>query len=179
MTAIAGFVHDGHVYIGGDSAGVGGLHLTVRADSKVFKNGDFLFGFTSSFRMGQLLRYAFVPPTPKEGQEAYAFMVTSFIDAVRSCLKSGGFAERDKEAESGGTFLVGYRGRLFIIYDDYQVGESLDGYDACGCGDSYCKGVLFATANIGMEPTQRLNLALAAAERHSAGVRGPFHLEYI
>ena len=58
MTCIVGLVHEGVVYIGGDSAGVGGMSLTVRADEKVFQNGEFLMGFTTSFRMGQLLRYS-------------------------------------------------------------------------------------------------------------------------
>jgi hypothetical protein len=177
MTAIAGFVDHGHVYIGGDSAGVAGYDLTVRADSKVFRNGEFIFGFTSSFRMGQLLRYAFAPPVQKEGQEIFAFMVNDFIDAVRNCLKAGGFAKKDSEVERGGTFLVGYRGRLFCIDGDYQVGEPVDGYDACGCGDTICRGSLYATQ--GMDPTARMNVALSAAERHSAGVRGPFHIESI
>lgn len=178
MTAIAGFVHENKVYIGGDSAGVGGDYsLTVRSDQKVFKNGNFLFGFTTSFRMGQLLRYSFTPPTPKEGQDVYEYMVTSFVNGLRDCLKTGGFAEREKDAESGGTFLVGYRGRLFKIESDYQVGEPVDGYDACGCGQQIAVGVLFATK--GMLPDERMKLVLEATERHSAGVRGPFHVASI
>ena len=35
MTAIAAIAEDGKVYMGGDSAGVGGLSLTVRKDTKV------------------------------------------------------------------------------------------------------------------------------------------------
>lgn len=175
MTAIAGFVHEGKVWIGGDSAGSGGWDITVRADQKVFRNGEFLFGFTSSFRMGQLLRYSFDPPPQKEGQDIYAFMVTDFINAVRTCLKDGGFAGKEKEAESGGTFLVGYRSRLFCVQDDYQVAENLDGYDGCGCARDIVRGALFATS--GREPTERMTLVLQAAERHSAGVRGPFVME--
>ena len=41
MTCIVGLVHGGKVYMGGDSAGVGGYCLTVRADEKVFRNGEF------------------------------------------------------------------------------------------------------------------------------------------
>jgi hypothetical protein len=37
MTAIVGLVQAGSVYIGGDSAGVSGMSLTVRADAKVFR----------------------------------------------------------------------------------------------------------------------------------------------
>lgn len=177
MTAIAGFTEEGKVYIGGDSAGVAGWSLTVRADEKVFRNGEFVFGFTTSFRMGQLLRYAFHPPTPKEDQDLYRFMVTDFIDAVRSCLKAGGYASKDKESESGGTFLVGFRGKLFSINGDYQVGQSADGYDAVGCGCELSCGAFFAMKDWDMKPRDRVLVALEAAERHSAGVRGPFHIE--
>ena len=53
MTAIAGLVHDGKVYIGGDSAGVAGMDLHLRSDPKVFTVGEFVIGYTTSFRMGR------------------------------------------------------------------------------------------------------------------------------
>ena len=65
MTCIAAIKHEGKVYIGADSAAGKGTYLTLRADEKVFKNGKFGFGFTSSFRMGQLLRYRLSPPEQK------------------------------------------------------------------------------------------------------------------
>lgn len=180
MTCIVGLIHDGTVYIGGDSAGIAGYSLTVRADEKVFANGPFLMGFTTSFRMGQLLRYKLTPPThpyvePGQLMDVPKYMVTCFIDAVRECLKAGGYAEKLNEQESGGKFLVGYSGRLFIIDSDYQVGESLDGYAAVGCGADIALGALHATMTV--EPRTRVMRALAAAERHSAGVRGPFVIE--
>jgi ATP-dependent protease HslVU (ClpYQ) peptidase subunit len=172
MTCIAGLVDGGRVYIGGDSAGTSGWDLTIRADEKVFANGEFLFGFTTSFRMGQLLRYAFIPPIPKEGQDTAQFMVTDFVNAARDCLKAGGFARKHDEQESGGTFLVGFRARLFEIDTDYQVGQPADGYTAIGCGDKQAVGSLFSTR--GASPEDRIRTALSAAERHSAAVRGPF-----
>jgi ATP-dependent protease HslVU (ClpYQ) peptidase subunit len=172
MTAIVGLVHRKTVYIGGDSAGASGWSLTVRADSKVFHNGDYLFGFTTSFRMGQLIRYALEPPRPSGDTDR--FMATTFIDAVRECLKAGGWARKDSEREEGGTFLVGVRGRLFTVYEDYQVAEAADGFAAVGCGDELALGALFATATTRMPPRRRIEVALSAAERFSAGVRGPF-----
>jgi ATP-dependent protease HslVU (ClpYQ) peptidase subunit len=172
MTAIVGLVHNRTVYIGGDSAGASGWSLTVRADAKVFHNNGYLFGFTTSFRMGQLIRYALKPPKPVG--ETDRFMATTFIDAVRECLKEGGWARKDSDREEGGTFLVGVRGRLFTIYDDYQVAEAADGYAAVGCGDELALGALFATSGTRMAPQRRIELALRAAERFSAGVRGPF-----
>jgi hypothetical protein len=143
----------------------------------VFKNGGFLFGFTSSLRMGQLLRYSLQIPNRHPDKDLMAYMATEFVDAVRNCLKTGGFATKNSDAEQGGTFLVGHAGRLFRIEGDYQVGESRGDYDACGCGEFYACGALFA--NTAAAPLERVRQALAAAEAHSAGVRAPFHIESI
>jgi len=175
MTCIVGIADKGHVTIGGDSAGVGGYDLRVRKDPKVFRNGPFLMGYTSSFRMGQLLRFAFTPPEHPKDMDIDRYMMTVWIDAVRECFKAGGYAAKNSDRESGGVFLVGYQGRLFRIDDDFQVGETVDGYDACGCGDSFALGAMHATQ--GYPPLQRVRIALEAAERWSAGVRGPFTID--
>ncbi|GAA2117982.1 hypothetical protein [Actinomadura alba] len=172
MTAIVGLVHGDTVHIGGDSAGVAGWSLTVRADLKVFTNGPYAMGFTDSFRMGQLLRYSLQAPHPEGDLER--FMTTKFVDAVRKCLKHGGWAKKDSDREEGGYFLVGVHGRLFFVESDYQVGEAADGYAAIGCGEEFALGALYATARADMRPKKRLKLALEAAERYSVGVRGPF-----
>lgn len=179
MTVIAAGVHDGQVWMGGDSAGVGGLYLEIRKDPKVFRTGNFLIGFTSSFRMGQVLRFGFTPPAFPEGMDVYEYMVAHFVEAVRTTLKSAGYARTESGEESGGTFLVAYRGRLFKIQDDFQVGESAAPYAAVGCGAEIAEGALYAALNLpGIErnPGAFLDLALRAAEQHSAGVRGPFEV---
>ena len=56
MTCIAGLIEDGNIWIGGDSAAVTHYRMMKRADTKVFINGPFLIGFTSSYRMGQILQ---------------------------------------------------------------------------------------------------------------------------
>lgn len=170
MTAIVGLAHEGRVHLGGDSAGVSGWALTVRSDAKVFRNGPYVIGFTSSFRMGQLLRHAFYPPAPTSHLDR--FMTTAFVDSVRACLKEGGWAKKDSDQEKSGVFLVGVAGRLFTLDDDYQVGEPADGFDSVGCGGQVARGALYASA--ALPPRQRLTMALEAAERFSAGVRGPF-----
>jgi ATP-dependent protease HslVU (ClpYQ) peptidase subunit len=175
MTCIVGMIADGRIYMGGDSAGVSDWSLMIRADRKVFRNGPFLIGFTSSFRMGQLLEHAFSPPARRIEQDVYAYMVTDFIDSVRYCLKNGGFAETNNGVEKGGEFLVGYERRIFYVASDYQVGESVDGMAACGCGREIALGALFATPTV--SPIDRVRIALEAAERLSAGVRAPFHIE--
>jgi ATP-dependent protease HslVU (ClpYQ) peptidase subunit len=172
MTAIAGLVHGGKVYIGGDSAGSDGSLRAVRADTKVFTTGPYVFGFTTSFRMGQLLRWSLRPTAPEGGLER--FLATTFVDEVRQCLKTGGWVGIQNSREEGGTFLLGVQGRLFTVYDDFQVGEAADGYDAVGSGDALALGALYATASMSLEPTERITLALSAAATHNPFVMPPF-----
>ena len=146
----------------------------VRYDRKVFTNGPVAIGFTTSFRMGQLLAHSLSVPEPPADCNLHRWMVTSFVDAVRDCLKAGGYAQKDKEEERGGTFLVGIRGRLFHVSGDYQVGEPAAGFDACGCGFEIARGALAATR--GRPAFDRVTTALRAAEEFSAGVRGPFYI---
>jgi ATP-dependent protease HslVU (ClpYQ) peptidase subunit len=172
MTCIVGIVDGTRVLMGADSAGVGGLDISNRKDVKVFTNGDFVIGCTTSFRMIQLLQYKLNPPKRHPDVDVMRFMVTDFIEAVRELFRAGGFATKEKEAENGGTFLVGHAGRLFRIDSDYQVGERADGFDACGCGESYALGAMACSEQV--PPQERLQLALETAAHFSAGVRGPF-----
>jgi ATP-dependent protease HslVU (ClpYQ) peptidase subunit len=176
MTCIVGFLDKKNkkVVIGADSAGVAGLNITVRKDSKVFTVGDFVIGCTSSFKMIQLLRFSFKPPEVNK-KDIYEYMCTDFITAVRECFKEGGFLQKDTEGdEKGGTFLVGYKDRLFQIEGDFQVGESLNGLNAVGCGEDFALGALYTGLKENLPAKERVLKALEAAAFFSAGVCKPF-----
>lgn len=186
MTCIVGYADGKKVWIGGDSAGVDGRYgLQVRADSKVFVREKkmpgtelsyrMVFGFTSSFRMGQIIRYDMELPTvfpPKDARECEAWMVKEFVPKLRKALSDGGFLQKKNEEENGGTFLCGVNGILFAIQDDFQVGRTTVNYDAVGCGDHLAIGAM--TVSNWSKPADTLTGALSAAEKWSAGVRGPF-----
>ncbi len=177
MTCIVGLEHDGKVSIGGDSAGVdGALKIQIRADEKVFINGPMIFGFTSSFRMGQLLRYSLKVPEQYPSQDDYAFMCTAFINAVRECLKLGGYTQVKDGVDTGGFFLAGYKGKLYQVECDFQVGRSTKVFDAVGCGESFALGAMLMTMGQQMSAEDRIRKALEAAAELSAGVAPPFHI---
>jgi len=180
MTAIVGIANKGVVYIGGDSAGVdpSNLAINMRKDEKVFVRDKFVFGFTSSFRMGQVLSYSFKPPYHRKSLSIEQYMNTIFIDKVRECFGECGVLKVVSDVESfDGAFLVGYCGRLFKIGCDFQVEESIDDFNACGCGEDVCIGALWATQCL--EPEERVNIALSAAARYNAGVREPFTIKSV
>ena len=171
MTCIVGLEHSGRVTIGGDSAGVEGLRITARADEKVFQVGPYLIGFSDSFRMGQLLRYTLDAPEQASTHDDFEHLCTVFVESVRACLKEGGFAKESSGEESGGTFLVGYKGLLYCVDSDYQVGRAIRGYEAIGCGEEFALGSLASTSGAA---SRRVRVALEAAALHSSGVCEPF-----
>lgn len=174
MTCIVGLKHKNTIYLGGDSAGIDRTYLTIRKDPKVFINGEFIIGFTDSFRMGQLLQYSLVVPKKPKKQNTYSYMATTFIEAVRACLGTGGYTTVENNREIGGQFLVGFDNRLFTVESDFQVGESIHDFHAIGCGDDIALGSLYSTE--GMDPKYRVTTALNAAQEFSAGVRAPFNM---
>lgn len=129
--------------------------------------------------MGQLLRFSLTVPERPYKMDVYEYMVTLFVDEVRQCLKDGGYAAKENEEESGGTFLVGYQGRLFVIHGDYQVGENVDSYNSVGCGEEYALGSMYSTEKLIKGPKDRIIKALKTAEKFSGGVRGPFTIEVL
>ena len=176
MTCIVGYLDKKtkKVTIGGDSAGVAGLDITIRKDEKVFKVGDFIIGCTSSFRMIQLLRFSFKPPEIKQ-KNIYEYMCTDFINAVRECFKNGGYLQKYSDGdEKGGTFLVAHKNRLFRIENDFQVAESLNGIDAVGCGADYALGSLHILTKQNLTPKEKVLKSLETASFFSAGVSKPF-----
>lgn len=178
MTCIVGLVHKGAVYMGGDSAGVGGQDVKIRLDPKVFiVKRRFIIGFTNSFRMGQLLRFSLKPALQLKTQSDYEYMCTSFIDSVRRCFSTGGYMGKDKEdgeREEGGHFLVGYRSVLYEIAGDFQVGINNEPYCSIGCGDEYAHGSLFTSDKLNLCPKKKIICALETATHFSGAVRPPF-----
>jgi hypothetical protein len=177
VTCIVGIEVDGGVLIGGDSATSNRHYQAVWADvPKVFELGPYVFGFTTSWRMGQLLRYRLDVREP-DGWDVDRYMATTFVDAVRQTLKDGGWLTKKDEREDGGCFLVGVRGRLYRIDDDFQCARMADGYDAVGSGDLIALGSLYTTRD-DPEPQRRVLAALGASSHFAVGVLPPFHLLY-
>jgi ATP-dependent protease HslVU (ClpYQ) peptidase subunit len=179
MTCIAGLVDGDNIYLGGDSATSHGRSITIKANAKVFSVGPFVIGVAGNPRVGQLLQWAFTPPLPTSADtNPYEYMVTDFVDALRSTFRSRGVAARAHEQESIGIdrtasgILVGYCGCLFKIGPAYDVNVASDPLDAIGSGADAARGALYASQ--GKDPLTRIRLALEAADHFTSSVRCPF-----
>lgn len=188
MTCIVGIRHDSGVLLAGDSVGVnGGGQAQMRRDPKVFQiNRHVAIGYTSSFRMGQLLRFNLALPAivdavgDKRTDDAFEWAVKEFIPAARTALKDGGYARNDSGTESGGFFLLAVRDRLFEVASDYQVGEPTPSYVSTGSGEDIALGAMHVLLGTNGKPPTKAKAreiatkALEAAVFHSAYVRPPF-----
>lgn len=184
MTCIVGLKHKGKVYMGGDSAGVSNYSLQIRADEKVFKKNDFVFGFTDSFRMGQIIRYELDIPDreyseydknkPKKNTNDYLHQ--DFLPILMDTLSKRGFASIKDNVVEGGIFLFGYQGELYYICGDFQIGRVLDDYNAIGCGFELALGALNVLDKLEFSPEDKILSALETAEKYCIGVRRPFNI---
>lgn len=179
MTCIIGLIHDGKVFMGGDSAASAGWTVYTLSSRKVFHTpGGFLMGYTGTIRTAQVLRYAFVPPEHPEGMDTDTYLATLFIDALREATRlAGNELKRDEQESITGAFLVGYRGRLFHICSDFGFTELVEGFNCIGSGGEVALGAMYATTGMPLEPQKRMMLALEAAASFCLGVRGPFYVE--
>jgi len=176
MTCIVGLIENSTVFMGADSMASTGYNSYVRRDRKIFWRNSYLIGFTTSYRMGQLLMYAGddPPAPPRKKTDLHRFMCVDWVNWVRKIYKEGGFLRTQDGTEIGGQFLVAVEQRLFRIGSDFQVMESACSFDAVGSGQEVALGSLFTSKD--MPSQQRIHTALAAAEQWCKGVGRPFYI---
>jgi ATP-dependent protease HslVU (ClpYQ) peptidase subunit len=163
------------VWLGSDSQGTAGTDRCFRLDEKVFISNGIGYGFTDSFRMGQILRYHSEPvqcPGDLMQEDPHAYTVQYLVPMWRKILKEHGYTSVINNEETAGTFVVTFGGNLFTIECDFQVGENADDYSAIGCGYSYAYGSLYTTAKSKMSIQKKMETAIEAACYWSSGCGG-------
>ena len=174
MTCIVGLVDDGHVWMGADSASTDGWMVRECVIPKTFRLGEVLIGYSSSFRMGQVLECHLELPVACDTTVPRLYVAGPLVEAIRSTLHRYHWATEEHNKQEGCALLVGYRGHLFCIGDEYQVTEEADGYDAIGCGAKFALGAMYASSEI--PAAERIMVGLKAAAHLSGGVMPPFHV---
>lgn len=166
MTCIVALEDDGKIYMGADSSAIDGEQISLRQEPKIFKCGDFLIGFCHSFRYGQIIEHCFKPPKVTE-KNIVKYMVTKFVPELKITLAVNDFDEKES------CMIVGYKGKIFYVESDWNVGYDKTNYYAIGSGAPVALGSLYSTE--GQHPLDRIRIALEAAQEFTISVRGPFN----
>jgi ATP-dependent protease HslVU (ClpYQ) peptidase subunit len=175
VTCIVGVKTKGGVLLGGDSLGSDGSSGMSYQAPKVFRlTRQVAAGMCGSFRMGQLLQHHVV--AGDVGGDELKWAITNFVPAIRDVFSEHGYAHIKDNEETGGTFLLAVRDRLFKVQDDYSVLESRKPYDSCGSGEDFALGAMHALwKNDLRQPRKYLTAALDAASEFAVGVAAPYH----
>ena len=175
MTAVVACVGPhGKTVFGADSLStIDDGNVRVMAETKIWRSGPYLFGGAGAGRGIQVARYTFKPPQPK-GRDLDHFIGTAFVNALRDAMRESGHMEKKDNAEKiGSDLLVGVRGSLYLIYEEFDFDRLVEDYAAIGTGALPALGSLYSTKKMGATK-QRLTLALSAAEMYDNSVRRPF-----
>jgi len=172
MTCIVGWIGKDRVYVGGDSARAEGWQVRQTSINKVLKKENFLFGYTTSFRMGQIIQHHVKLPERKKLQPILDYLVVDLIEAIRKQLTEKGFTKKQDNRETGGSFIIGCSEGIFRVDADFQVNSASDGLEAVGCGEDYALGAMKALNNV--SDKQRIQRALETAAYFCGGVLPPF-----
>lgn len=179
MTCIVGLVDGKDVWLGADSCGGEGNSRQRYKTSKLVAihgpnglNRSILVGYTSSYRMGNLLAQS-AKAECHEVATPDAWLIDSFVPMLRRLFGKEGFLAKKDEREEGGEMLVALAARLFVVQSDFSVLEPLDGYTAIGSGADVALGALYANRG---SPAIRVQKAVAAAAHHTPMVDWPWHI---
>lgn len=148
MTCIVAIKDNGNIHMAGDLMGSDGFRGKVYDKSKVFIKEGFILGYTSSFRMGQLLEYAWVPPTQGVGQDDDSYIYVDVVNSFKSLFMDNGFGNKDKVEIETGEFIFGWNGRLFLHQSNHSLLES-DHYVTTGSGCYHAEAAIASLIEYG------------------------------
>lgn len=185
MTCIVGIAKQGTVWIGGDACGSTEMFKTTVLHPKVFTRSvptsrknitdTMLIGGAGPFRMLQLLEHALKIPKISHARDTMEWLVLDFAEACRTLFSTHGSMHRVSETDAiagYGSFLIGFRGILCSMDNNFQVFVSEQQEAAAGSGMYYALGSLHSTR--GQDPEARILAALDAAVAYSPSCSPPF-----
>jgi ATP-dependent protease HslVU (ClpYQ) peptidase subunit len=175
MTCIVGVKDGEQLWIGGDSAASCPANEVYNfAGPKVFAAGEYLVGYTISFRAGQVLQHEVDWPSPPADFDLERLMVRDVVPKLRHALREAGALKVTEGVEETAQFMIGLRGELVTVGGDFSIGYLREPYLAIGSGRHNAYGALHALADSNLSGEQRVRRALEAAVNFTGNVRPPF-----
>ncbi len=162
--------------MGADSASSGDNELMVIQSSKIAKIGPYLIGGCGSGRALNLVQYKAKLPKNPPTKNLEKFLVNNVIPAIQESFKDEPKCDGELVMDFG--FLIGVKGQLYVIQQDFTVDRSIDGYYAEGSGKLPALGVLYATRTM-KDARKRVVQALTAASKFTPYCRAPFTVQTV
>jgi ATP-dependent protease HslVU (ClpYQ) peptidase subunit len=175
MTCIIGIAQDEKIYMGSDGAAttLDGVKSSV-VIPKIFEKDEYLLGYAGSFRMGKFLQYNVDLPKPpswaRGSKKLDEFLNGIVVPAIKKQVKEAELEIGEKEDFS---YLIGLRGHIFELDENWAVHESTQSYISIGSGMDIALGSLYSTSGW-KSPIKRITVALEASAFYNTFVSQPF-----
>lgn len=174
MTLIIAAVENGKVHMMGD--GFTGFGNTKQVDTrkKVWTHDGMVLGAAGNVRPILTFRYGFTWPEQKPEQDEDTYMRFVFPAALREFMKEHVPVSDDGDGENCRmALLVGRKGRLWAVGNDFAVTESEERFDAIGSGDVAALSTL-AVLKAPMPCEARLRTCLLTVARYFSTIAPPY-----
>ena len=149
------------------AANKNGSNGSVYTKPKIFKNGDFYIGYTTSFYMGRLLQQIWIPPEKKPNQLDDEYLFHDVIKSLHRMFENNDF---DFGAKGDGIFILVYKDRIFEVFSNMSLLE-VDTFSSIGCGSEVMQEAIGMHLYDGSTPLdEMLDRAFKIVADRSCGV---------
>ena len=177
MTCILATISKGKVHMIGDMCGSNGFtHKNYTKNVKVFKNGDFLVGYTTCYRMGQILEYSWETPTKSLDYSDDVYLYKHVVNSLKTAFDTNSFGHKKGKSFSGGNFLLGWKGRILEVQDNLSILEH-EYFASVGCGEYFANASMATQMELGVNednPELFLSTALKVTSGLVTGVSSAY-----
>lgn len=171
MTCIIAHTDGVSSFIAGDKLGSNGFTKTVQTEPKVFEK-EFIklhddglsrtkevmaLGYTTSFRMGQLLNYNLNLPEQDASQTFSQYLVLKVIPIIRQMFKEEWGARDASQDVGGGQFIILHNHTIYEVQEDFSVLQPKTRITAVGSGTYHAIAAMQAYIEVENESKKPLH----------------------
>ena len=171
MTCIIAHTDGVSSFIAGDKLGSNGFTKTVQTEPKVFEK-EFIklhddgltrtkevmaLGYTTSFRMGQLLNYNLNLPEQDASQTLSQYLVLKVIPIIRQMFKEEWGARDASQDVGGGQFIILHNHTIYEVQEDFSVLQPKTRITAVGSGTYHAIAAMQAYIEVENESKKPLH----------------------
>ncbi|GCJ80999.1 hypothetical protein [Escherichia phage BF17] len=171
MTCIIAHTNGVSSFIAGDKLGSNGFTKTVQTEPKVFEK-EFIklhddgltrtkevmaLGYTTSFRMGQLLNYNLNLPEQDASQTFSQYLVLKVIPIIRQMFKEEWGARDASQDVGGGQFIILHNHTIYEVQEDFSVLQPKTRITAVGSGTYHAIAAMQAYIEVENESKKPLH----------------------
>lgn len=171
------------IYMAADSIGMctDTYEKYIIKDPKIFykndKNGHrMLFGYSGSFRVGQVLKSELKIPTVLN-THPMDYLIKKLIPNMQDILESHKVSINEETPNSETlSLLITIKDRIFSIENNWSIIESTENYASVGIAGKFAMGYLYATEDTDIPASARIYNSVEAATKFSAASSMPCHV---